>query len=130
MPGSDGTGARRGRGGSAGAPAARILGDLERLGVGEDVREELARGLETLARTLTPEAYDAALAGVALAHGLHREGDQVLRRSVADVQEIQRLLGAFSEEMRKLDEALQILATYVKRMRSRARPSERARILH
>jgi hypothetical protein len=108
----------------------RIAGDLERLGVGEGVREELSRRLEALARNLSEDAYDAALAGVALAHAVHREGEDALRKSVRDLQEVQRLLGAFSDEMRKLDDALQILSTYVRRMRSRAQPAERAKILH
>ena len=128
MPERDGNGASRGR--DAGGARTRIREDLARVGVDEEVREELARRLERLAHRLSPDAYDAALAGAALAHGMHREGEEVLRRSVRDLHEIQRLLGAFSEEMRKLDEALQILTTYVKRMRSRARPGDRSRILH
>ena len=126
MSETDGDGSARGKTGER----TRIRDDLARVGVDEDVREELARRLEALARRLSPDAYDAALAGAALAHGMHREGEEVLRRSVRDLHEIQRLLGAFGEEMRKLDEALQILTTYVKRMRSRARPGERARTLH
>ena len=108
----------------------RIALDLERLGVADGVRDELSRRLEALARNLSEDAYDAALAGVALAHALHREGEDALRKSVRDLHEVQRLLGAFSDEMRKLDDALQILSTYVRRMRSRTRPPERAKILH
>lgn len=98
----------------------RIQADLARLGVAEEVRGDLARRLETVARHLSPDAYDAALAGVAVAHGLHHEEEQVLRRSLRDLEEIHRLIGAFSDELRKLDEALRILSTYVGRMRSRA----------
>jgi hypothetical protein len=101
---------------------ARIQGDLERLGVAGEVREELARRLEALTRRLTPEAYDALVAGVALAHGLHREEGRVLRRSLHDLEEIQRLIGGFSDELRKLDEALRTLSAYVRRMGSRADP--------
>jgi hypothetical protein len=108
----------------------RIDADLARLGVGEEVRNALALRLARMAPHLSPESYEAALAGVALAHEIHHEGEQVLRRSVRDLREIERLLGAFTEEMGKLDEALQILATYVKRMRSRARTTERPRWLH
>jgi hypothetical protein len=99
-----------------------IQADLERLGVPDGVRGELAHRLEALSRHLSPEAYDAALAGVALANGLHREEEQVLRRSLRDLEEIQLLIGGFSDELRKLDEALRILSTYVRRMRSRAGP--------
>ena len=107
-----------------------IRRDLERLGVADAVREELSRRLETMARHLSDDAYDAALAGVALAHALHREGEDALRKSVRDLHQLQHLLGAFSDEMRKLDDALQILTTYVRRMRSRTQPIERAKLLH
>lgn len=108
----------------------RIRLDLERLGVADDLREELSRRLEALSQNLSEDAYDAALAGVALAHAVHREGDEALRRRVRDLSEIQRLLGAFSDEMRKLDEALQILSTYVQRMRTRTRAVERPKLVH
>lgn len=97
----------------------RIEADLERLGVAPEVRSELARRLEALDRRLPPEAFDACVAGAALAHGLHRDEERVLRRSLHDLEEIQRLIGAFGEELRKLDEALRILSTYVRRMRTR-----------
>ncbi len=103
---------------------ARIREDLERLGVGVEMRDELSRRLATLASRLTPEAYDAALAGVVLAHGMHRG-----RRNGHDLQEIQRMLAGFADELRKVDEALRILSTYVSRMRSRTAP-EGSRMLH
>lgn len=101
----------------------RIEEDLERLGVAGPVRGELARRLETLSRRLSAEEYDAALAGVAVAHGLHRSQDDMWRHSLRDFEEVQRLVGAFAEELHKLDEALRILSTYVRRMGTRARPA-------
>lgn len=120
----------RSRSESAARERDTIRRDLERLGVADGVREELSRRLEALARNLSDDAYDAALAGVALAHALHREGEDALRKSVRDLHQLQHLLGAFSDEMRKLDDALQILTTYVRRMRSRTQPIERAKLLH
>jgi len=108
----------------------RIRLDLERLGVADELRDELSRRLEALSNNLSEDAYDAALAGVALADALHREGAEAQRHRARDLGEIQRLLGAFSEEMRKLDEALQILSTYVQRMRSRTRVVERPKLMH
>ena len=108
----------------------RIRLDLERLGVADGLRDELSRRLEALSHNLSEDAYDAVLAGVALADALHREGAEARKRSTRDLGEIQRLLGAFSEEMRKLDEALQILSTYVQRMRSRTRVVERPKLVH
>ena len=109
---------------------ARIRLDLERLGVADELRDELSRRLEALSNYLSEDAYDAALAGVARADALHREGAEAQRHRARDLGEIQRLLGAFSEEMRKLDEALQILSTYVQRMRSRTRVVERPKLMH
>ena len=108
----------------------RIRLDLERLGVADGLRDELSRRLEALSHNLSEDAYDAVLAGVALADALHREGAEARKRSTRELGEIQRLLGAFSEEMRKLEEALQILSTYVQRMRSRTRVVERPKLVH
>lgn len=117
--------------GDDGGTGERIRDELAQLGVAGQAREELAKRLAPIARSLSPEAWGAALAGVALAHGVHREHEEALRRSARDLGEIQRLLGAFGDELRKLDEALQVLSTYVKRMRSRARPvAPERRTLH
>jgi len=126
-----GGGRKAGRQGREPTPRERIAGELAELGVAEEAQPELSRRLEPLSRVLAAGAWEAALAGVALAHGLHREQEQALRRSVRDLGEVQRLLGAFAEEMGKLDEALAILTTYVKRMRARSGPAApRPRWLH
>jgi hypothetical protein len=90
----------------------------------------LAERLADLAPSLGEDGMRAALAGVAAAHDVHRLGEQALQRSARDLQEIQRLLSAFAEEMTKLDEALRILSAYVQRMRTRARPPAGPRVLH
>lgn len=109
---------------------ARIARDLERLGVSEVLREVLGRRLEELAPTLSEDAYQAALAGVAAADDAHRLGEESHQRTARDYQEIQRLLGAFSGEMKKLDEALRVLSAYVQRMRTRAQPAPRSGTFH
>jgi len=109
---------------------ARIERDLEQLGVGEPLRDALASRLEVLAPTLSEDAYQAALAGAAAAHDVHRLGEEGRARNERDYQEIQRLLATFSGEMKKLDEALRVLSGYVQRMRSRARAGEPKATLH
>ncbi|RIL06497.1 MAG: hypothetical protein DCC71_06760 [Proteobacteria bacterium] len=109
---------------------ARIQADLERLGVPKPLREALGQRLADLAADLPEDAYRAALAGVAAAHDVHRLGEESAQRTLRDYQEIQRLLGAFSGEMKKLDEALRVLAAYVQRMRSRAQAADRADTVH
>ena len=109
---------------------ARIEQDLEQLGVGPDLREALTNRLEALAPTLSEDAYRAALAGVAAAHDVHRIGEEGRERNTRDYQEIQRLLAMFSGEMKKLDEALRVLSSYVQRMRTRAQSREPKATVH
>jgi hypothetical protein len=62
--------------------------------------------------TLTIEAQAGERAGV--------------ERSMRDVREVERLLGAFSGELEKLDEVLEVLAAYAQRMRNKPhRPTGR-----
>src|SRR5512139_3220429 len=109
---------------------ARIEQDLEQLGVGPDLREALTNRLESLAPSLSEDAYRAALAGVAAAHDVHRLGEEGRERNTRDYQEIQRLLAVFSGEMKKLDEALRVLSTYVQRMRTRTQSREPKATVH
>lgn len=115
------------------APArdrARIEQDLERLGVADPLRDALTTRLEAIAPSLSEDAYQAALAGVAAAHDVHRIGEEGRQRNVRDYQEIQRLLGIFSGEMKKLDEALRVLSSYVQNMRKRTQSREPKATVH
>ena len=109
---------------------SRIELDLAQLGVGAELRDALANRLEALAPTLSEDAYRAALAGVAAAHDVHRLGEEGRERNARDYQEIQRLLATFSAEMKKLDEALRVLSTYVQRMRARTRSGDPKATVH
>jgi len=108
----------------------QIRRDLERLGVRDELRDALCRRLEPIASTLSEDAYQAALAGIAAANEVHCVGEAALERSMGDLREIQRLLGAFSDEMRKLDEALRVLSAYVQRMRTQSSAPARPRSVH
>ncbi len=105
---------------------ARVRADLERMGVHGAAGDRLARRLTALAPRLAHDGYEAALAGAALAHGVARGEREEARRSVRDLKEIQRLVGAFADELQKLDEAMGILSAYVQRMRTRAAPAPTA----
>lgn len=100
---------------------SRIERDLERLGVAAATRDMLTERLVALAPTLSEVGYQAALAGALVAHDLHAESARHVERSVRDYQEIQRLLSIFGAEMKKLDEALRVLSSYVQRIRGRTR---------
>jgi hypothetical protein len=80
--------------------------ELRRLGVAEAVCPELARRLAPLVRVLSPEFHAVALAGVSIAHRVHREREAALEGSIREITELQRLLCTFADELSKLDEAL------------------------
>lgn len=104
-----------------GRTAERIRADLARRGVPEEFSRAMSQELEPVARELAPDAYEAVLAGVAMAWGAQRRGgarEGEPRRP--DLDEMERLLGAFAEELGKLDEALELLAAYLTRIRARS----------
>ena len=108
----------------------QIERDLARLGVAGDLRDALCRRLEPIAPTLSEDAYQAALIGIAAASDVGRAGERELARSLGDLREVQRLLGLFSDEMKKLDAALRVLSNYVQRMRPKSSAPERPRSVH
>ena len=64
------------------------------------------------------------LGGAVLATELQAEAHAFVERNMRDVREVERLLGAFSGELEKLDEVLEVLSAYAQRMRAKpARPS-------
>ena len=102
--------------------------DLEDRGIAAKFSEALAERLGRVADRLRPEIYDAVLTGVTLAYGEHRRSLETLQASTRDLEEIQILLTAFSEELQKLDEALETLAAYSLRLHSQS--VGRVRVLH
>lgn len=104
----------------------RIQRDLEQRGVAPDLSASISRRLERVACDLAPEAYEALLSGVvaACAPGGPRLGE--LRRTVADLDEVHRLMKDFARELSKLEEALGTLTAYVTRLRSETTPADRA----
>ena len=102
--------------------------DLEERGIATKFSEALAERLDRVAERLDPEIYDAVLTGATLAYGEHRRSLETLQASTRDLEEIQSLLSAFSEELQKLDEALETLAAYTLRIRDQSLARER--VLH
>jgi hypothetical protein len=93
---------------------------LRRRGVSPAFAEALSGRLATLAAVLPPGSFEAALEGVVLAYRVHREEERFVERSRHDLEEIHRMMDGFTGELRKLDEALQILSAYVTRVRDKA----------
>lgn len=96
----------------------RIQSDLERRGLAPELSHSLSRHLAPVVGDLAPDAYEAILGGVTLAYGAR--GSQVRDRSrtARDLEEVQQLLCDFGTELRKLDEALEVLAAYALRLRA------------
>ncbi len=84
-------------------------------GLPETIAQAIAEQVAAQVEALPPAAYEAFVAGVTASHVAHREP-----RSTRDLGEIQRLMQDFSAELQKLDEALEVLAAYVVRMRGHA----------
>jgi hypothetical protein len=126
-PGGDGAQNAGGRSGGS-ETVARVRQELAQLGVGEPARDELARRLAPMIRGLSSEGYAAALAGAALAHAVQRQQEESLRDALRDLGEVQRLLGAFGEELCRLEEALRMLSQEVQLGREPAAPVPRRRL--
>lgn len=92
--------------------------DLEDRGLSPGFSRPLAERLATCA--LSAEAYEGFLTGAAVAYTVHHEGLEASPNPSVDPGEIQRLMTNFSDELRKLDEALKVLAAFVVRMRTQA----------
>ena len=105
-------------------PRARQTGqeqirlDLESRAVGSELAQEVAERLEPRLAEEKPEVYAAMLDGVAVAWELGATGCEDWSRQLRDLQELERLMGNFVGELSKVDEALQVLGAYLRRMRT------------
>ena len=99
-------------------PSLRLRRELERQGVGRDLAARVAADLAALGPSLSEEARAGAVTGAALAAAVQREGARALQASRRDLDEIERMMDAFVGELRKLDEAVKTLSSFVSRMRA------------
>ncbi len=106
--------------------AGRVREDLAQRGVGPAFSGPVAERLVTRVEGLTEAQYAALLDGVAAAYGVHR---QEPRPAPAPV-EMQRLIQDFAVELRKLDEGLRLLSTYLLRIRDRTNGGDPPRMMH
>lgn len=96
----------------------QIRADLEARGVAPELCEKLSISLEGSPSQRSPEAYHALLDGVALVCGAREGVDSGLIQSLRELRETERLMGAFANELAKLDEVLEVLSAYLRKMRS------------
>ncbi len=103
--------------------------ELERRGLVGDLADRLACDLALHCGTLTPEARRGALTGMVLASAAHQESLDALRRSQRELADVERMMTGFAAELKKVDEAVKILSTFVRRIREQ-RTGEPGRITH
>jgi len=60
---------------------------------------------------------------------MHQRAEEAAARNAKELKEVERLMGAFAGELTKLDEVVEVLAAYVRRMRS-STPRTIERVLH
>ena len=98
----------------------RVRGDLEARGVASDLATTLALQLCQRQRCeeLTLGQYESLIDGASVASGVHIEATGDPSEGIDRVRDIERMMQAFSSELSKLDENLEVLSAYVRRMRS------------
>ncbi|MGH0034759.1 MAG: hypothetical protein ACQGVK_06995 [Myxococcota bacterium] len=107
-----------------------IRGDLERRGLAADFAEALARRLESQLDGADGATRDAVLDGVAAAYAVESQTNEGLAQNLRDLGELEQLMKSFAGELSKLDESLEVLAAYLRRMRAKGTPVSSNRILH
>jgi hypothetical protein len=108
---------------------AEIQADLVARGLDVALARRLAQAIEKRAAALDGGRYQGVVAGIALAVTAQRREVEALRKAADELGEMQRLLGSFTDELTKLDEALETLAAYVVRMKHPQTPAPK-RVLH
>ncbi len=88
-------------------------------GVSGEWAARLAPRLEAQYRQQGPGSARALVQGAVAASEVQAEAHAWVERNMRDVKEVERLLGAFSGELEKLDEVLEVLAAYAQRMRTK-----------
>jgi hypothetical protein len=111
-------GQARARRDAAGVGIDEIGVELARRGVPEPFVAPLARRAAATGLEGDRVRLEAMLDGIAIAFELQKSTQEQLTRSLRGLREVERMMGAFSGELSKLDEVLGVLAAYVRRMRS------------
>ena len=106
--------------GTGARPRQRIRADLERRGVAPHLSEPFSERLGEIAGELSASEYHAAILAMTAAYEVLQRDAGELESRCRDVREIQQLMQGFASELRKLEEGLRIVSTYLVRLRSAA----------
>jgi hypothetical protein len=104
--------------GSPKADPERVQSDLENRGIDSEFSRPVAQRLVAVVPGLSAAEYAAILDGVSAAYDVYRETSGLGDVSFRQGNELHRLMEGFTGELRKLDEGLQMLSTYILRMGS------------
>jgi pilus assembly protein TadC len=107
-----------------------IQAELVARGIDAPLARRLAQAIAKRSAVLDGGRYQAVVAGVALAVAAQRSELSQLRKAADELGEMQRLLTSFTDELKKLDEALETLAAYVARMKNPQPTPPSGRVLH
>ena len=103
---------------------------IEEAGIAPEWAARLAPSLAESQRELGRGTSPALIRGAALAMAVQLETQAEVERNLRDVREVERLLGAFTGELAKLDEVLEVLSAYAQRMRPQKPTGTPPRMLH
>ncbi len=98
-------------------------------GVSSESASRVSEKLLAASRDLGRGSASPLIRGAVLAFEAQADLQANVERNLRDVREVERLLGAFTGELEKLDEVLEVLAAYAQRMRTRPARTPR-RVLH
>lgn len=107
----------------------RLSAELQDRGLPAAAADMLVARLQPELDGRAPAELQATLDGVALGFRAQSSLETDLARSAGELQEIERLMGSFAGELTKLDEVLEVLAAYLRRMRTTV-PASGSQILH
>jgi len=88
-------------------------------GMSKEWAARVARRLEPLYQELGRGSSEALIRAATVTAEVRSETHANVEHGTRDVKEVERLLGAFSGELEKLDEVLEVLAAYAQRMKSK-----------
>jgi len=107
-----------------------IQAELVSRGLEPELARRLATAIAKRSEVLDGARYQSVIAGIALAVTAQRRELTQLRKAADELGEMQRLLSSFTDELKKLDEALETLAAYVVRMKNPQPAPPSGRVLH
>ena len=96
----------------------RVCTDLAKTGLLGEEAKRIAEAIVEQLRLTGPGGYEDLLAGVRFSHQARADAMADWTRMQRELRQLERLMSGFGTEIRKLDEVLEVLAAYVRRMRT------------